>query len=127
MSEGKRCGFYTAVWISAFVLSVALIVVGAVNQWKWNDYHHHFDSTCTLEPRIPAYLIVAGVLAIVLLVLKLLFQGANSAVHLLLLKCSMTLQRFLSQVNFWFPPLLTKTIATIAAAFDFPFEKTLSS
>ena len=74
MAEDKRCAVFSLVWISAFIMSLALIVVGGMNQWQWNDYHHHHDSTCTLEPRIPVYMIVAGSLNITYLLLRFVFQ-----------------------------------------------------
>ena len=72
--DDKRCGFFTLIWISAFTMSLALIIVGSMNQFQWNDYHNHFDSTCTMEPRIPVYMMVAGSINIVYLLLRIILQ-----------------------------------------------------
>jgi len=71
---GIRCMCQTVLVISTVAVSIAMIVVGGIHSSRWNQFHQHFDSTCTAEPRIPAYLIVAGVLTLALLIAKFLFQ-----------------------------------------------------
>lgn len=42
------------------------------------------STTCTIEPKIPFYLIVAGILNIVLLVLRIVFQVGKTQCTILL-------------------------------------------
>jgi hypothetical protein len=76
-ADTQRFAIYSVLWLAAMAVSVALIAVGAVNNYQWNDYHRHFDSTCTVEPRIPVYMMVAGALNVVYLVLRLILQAIH--------------------------------------------------
>merc|ERR1712244_8112 len=75
--DQKKCGGISAVGIAAILVSLACIVIGAINI----DFgHSNLDqqdissSTCKAEPMIPFYLLVAGLLNIIIIVLRLIFQ-----------------------------------------------------
>ena len=70
--DQKKCGGISAIGIAAILMSLACIVIGAINI----DFSasQDFASTCKAEPKIPFYLLVAGVLNIIIIVLRLIFQ-----------------------------------------------------
>ena len=74
--DQKKCGGISLVGIIAILVSLACIIIGAINIDFENSTISDQDiaSKCKAEPKIPFYLIVAGVLNIVLLVLRLIFQ-----------------------------------------------------
>ena len=72
-----KCGAITGSGLFVICLSIAMIAMGC--------YYIDFDATsgtdpnevmsnCTLQPQIPYYLLVAGILYIVLSVLRIIFQ-----------------------------------------------------
>jgi len=72
--DQKKCGGISAVGIAAILVSIACIAIGAINTDFDKLSDEDFASKCKAEPRIPFYLIVAGILNIVLLILRLIFQ-----------------------------------------------------
>jgi len=72
--DQKKCGGISAVGIAAILVSLACIIIGAINIDFQTIGDQDIASKCKAEPKIPFYLIVAGVLNIVLLVLRLIFQ-----------------------------------------------------
>merc|ERR1711956_115207 len=70
--DQKKCGGISAIGIAAILMSLACFVIGAINI----DFSasQDFASTCKAEPKIPFYLLVAGVLNIIIIVLRLIFQ-----------------------------------------------------
>ena len=75
--DQKKCGGISAVGIAAILVSLACIVIGAINIDFGNsnlDQQDISSSTCKAEPMIPFYLLVAGLLNIIIIVLRLIFQ-----------------------------------------------------
>merc|ERR1712012_348214 len=73
--DQKKCGGISAVGIAAILVSLACIIIGAINiDFDKISHEDTIASKCKAEPRIPYYLIVAGALNIVLLILRLIFQ-----------------------------------------------------
>ena len=74
--DQKKCGGISLVGIIAILVSLACISIGAINidfdQTEFTD--HDIASTCVAQTKIPFYLVVAGVLNIMLMVLRLIFQ-----------------------------------------------------
>ena len=74
--DQKKCGGISLVGIIAILVSLACISIGAINidfdQTEFTD--HDIASTCRAQTKIPFYLVVAGVLNIMLMVLRLIFQ-----------------------------------------------------
>lgn len=74
--DQKKCGGISAVGIAAILVSLACITIGAINIDfdKSQVEKENISSTCTAEPKIPFYLLIAGVLNIVIIILRLIFQ-----------------------------------------------------
>merc|ERR1711902_148560 len=73
--DQKKCGGISAVGIAVILVSLACIIIGAINiDFDKISHEDTIASKCKAEPRIPYYLIVAGALNIVLLILRLIFQ-----------------------------------------------------
>ena len=74
--DQKKCGGISLVGIIAILVSLACIIIGAINidfdQTEFTD--QDIISTCKAQTKIPFYLVVAGVLNIMLMVLRLIFQ-----------------------------------------------------
>ena len=74
--DQKKCGGISLVGIIAILVSLACIIIGAINidfdQTEFTD--QDIISTCKAQTKIPFYLVVAGVLNIMLMVLRLVFQ-----------------------------------------------------
>ena len=74
--DQKKCGGISAVGIIAILVSLACIIVGAINidfdQSQFTD--QNISSTCKAQTKIPFYLVVAGVLNIMLIAMRLIFQ-----------------------------------------------------
>jgi len=79
--DQKKCAGISCGSFLCITLSVAMIIIGCVNvnlsdievTAKLDDSKVSSD-TCKIEPKIPFYLIVAGILNISLLVLRIIFQ-----------------------------------------------------
>ena len=78
--DQKKCGGLSLFGLVVIGMSVAAIVIGCLNintediQLSNVAQPDQISSNCSVEPRIPYYLIVAGVLMLVLLILRLFFQ-----------------------------------------------------
>ena len=74
--DQKKCGGISALGIVAILVSLACIGIGGVNiDFKNSEFSQSdVSSTCTVETRIPYYLVVAGVMNIVIIILRLVFQ-----------------------------------------------------
>lgn len=74
--DQKKCGGISAVGIAAILVSLACIAVGGLNidVSESNFSEQDVSSTCKVETRIPFYLVVAGILNIIIIVLRLIFQ-----------------------------------------------------
>jgi len=74
--DQKKCGGISAVGIAAILVSLACITIGAINIDfdKSQVEEENIISTCKAEPKIPFYLLIAGVINIVVIILRLIFQ-----------------------------------------------------
>ena len=73
--DQKKCGGISAIGLVAILVSLTCIIVGAMNiDFSEEISAQNVQSTCSIETRIPFYLIIAGVINIVLIVLRLVFQ-----------------------------------------------------
>ena len=73
--DQKKCGGISAIGLVAILVSLTCIIVGAMNiDFSEEISAQNVASTCSIETRIPFYLIIAGVINIVLIVLRLVFQ-----------------------------------------------------
>ena len=74
--EQKKCGGLTLFGLCALGVSLAMIIIGALNI-DFDDSsleEQSVESTCYAEPKIPFYLLVGGILTILLLILRIVFQ-----------------------------------------------------
>lgn len=79
--DQKKCAGISCGSFMVMTLSIAMIIVGCVNvdlnkiDLEVNLKESNVQSkTCKIEPKIPFYLIVAGILNIVLMVVRIIFQ-----------------------------------------------------
>ena len=74
--DQKKCGGISAIGIMTILVSLACIGVGGYNiDVSSSDFsQQNVVSTCRVETRIPFYLVVAGIINIVLIILRLIFQ-----------------------------------------------------
>eukprot|EP00095_Tigriopus_kingsejongensis_P003259 maker-scaffold69_size418775-snap-gene-3.24 protein:Tk03259 transcript:maker-scaffold69_size418775-snap-gene-3.24-mRNA-1 annotation:"unnamed protein product" len=71
--ERKKCAGIFGGGTFAFILSVAMIAIGAYHMdWDSNDPLNNND--CTIQPHIPKFLIFGGILFIVAMILRLVFM-----------------------------------------------------
>lgn len=83
--DQKKCGGISAIGILAILVSLACIIVGAINiDFDQSEFSgQNIQSTCRAETRIPFYLVVAGVMNIVIIILRLVFQVCYDLCNLL--------------------------------------------
>jgi hypothetical protein len=74
--DQKKCGGISAVGVVAIIMSIACIAVGSINiDFDKSEFEDkNISSSCVIESRIPFYLLVAGVINLILIVLRLIFQ-----------------------------------------------------
>jgi len=72
--DQKKCGGISAIGIMTILVSLACIGVGGYNVSSSDFSQQNVVSTCRVETRIPFYLVVAGIINIVLIILRLIFQ-----------------------------------------------------
>ncbi len=74
--DQKKCGGITLLGGIALAVSIACIAIGAYSidfdQSQFKD--HNIRSICRAEQRIPFYLLVAGTLNIIAMILRIIFQ-----------------------------------------------------
>ena len=71
--DQKKCGGISALGIIAILVSSVCIAVGIKNVKRLET----MDSYCEAEPKLPYYLVVAGLSTIILLILRLIIGVSN--------------------------------------------------
>ena len=72
--DQKKCGGISALGIIAILVSSVCIGVGIKNVKRLET----MDSYCEAEPKLPYYLVVAGLSTIILLILRLIIGVSNT-------------------------------------------------
>ena len=86
--DQKKCGGISALGIIAILVSSVCIAVGIKNVKRLET----MDSYCEAEPKLPYYLVVAGLSTIILLILRLIIGVSNK--HDIKLSCPINTNPF---------------------------------
>ena len=76
--DQKKCGGISALGIIAILVSSVCIAVGIKNVKRLET----MDSYCEAEPKLPYYLVVAGLSTIILLILRLIIGVSNNKIEI---------------------------------------------